>query len=92
MKILSRNAIIEHQKFILITDTDFNKTWYGTIPYTELEEEGKMKRELNGIQMCITTEGPMEALEERRKDILITAYKKKNNPTLEELCDYIMSL
>lgn len=54
MKIVTKSVVIENEEFVLISDTD--KTYgdfYGTIPYTELDDEGKMKRELNGLEMCV---------------------------------------
>jgi hypothetical protein len=70
MKVVTKSVMIENEEFVLIKDTDANYgEYYGTIPYTELDEEGKMKRELNGFEICIEhTIG--KALERRKMDII----------------------
>lgn len=70
MKVVTRSVIIENEEFALIKDTDENYgEYYGTIPYTELNAEGKMKRALNGFEICVEhTIG--EALERRKTKIL----------------------
>ena len=70
MKVVSKSVVIENEEFVLIKDTnEAYGVYYGTIPYTELNEEGRMKRELNGFEICIdhTIAG---ALERRKTDII----------------------
>lgn len=70
MKVVTKSVIIENEEFVLIKDTDTNYgEYYGTIPYTELDEEGKMKRELNGFEICVE-HTIAEALERRRLSII----------------------
>ena len=67
MTVITQNVNIENEDFVLIKDTQGGKTFYGTIPYTEIEN-GRMKRALNGLQMSIAdTIG--EAIARRTRDI-----------------------
>lgn len=72
MNVLSRNVIFEGQAFALIKGQHDGRTFYGTIPYTELDESGRMKRELNGIQMRISWESAADALNNRRIDVAMS--------------------
>lgn len=71
MKVLTKSVVIENREFVLITDTANGRRWFGTIPHEELDEHGRMKRELNGIQMRISFESVNDALMVRHADILI---------------------
>ena len=53
MKVVTKSVIIENEEFILIRDKHEDREYLGTIPYTELTEDGRMKRALNGFQICI---------------------------------------
>lgn len=54
MKVITKLVSIKDEKFVLIKDTDKNYgDYYGTIPYSELDEKGRMTRALNGFEMCI---------------------------------------
>lgn len=68
MKVITKCVEIENEKFYLISDFDKDgNKYYGTIPYTEVEN-GRMKRALNGFEIAIAkTIG--EALERRENDI-----------------------
>ncbi|MBO7735385.1 MAG: hypothetical protein J6S67_22665 [Methanobrevibacter sp.] len=72
LKVLTRLVDIEDEKFVLvkITRIDTKDEFIGTIPYTELDEKGCMKRELNGFDMCLSDSIP-HALEGRR-DLILT--------------------
>lgn len=69
MTVITQNVNIENEDFVLIKDTQGGKTFYGTIPYTELEN-GRLKRALNGFQMSIA-ETIGEAIIRRTKDIKV---------------------
>ena len=76
MKLITRYVEIENQEFCLIKDTqtDCNGeryTYYGTIPYTEVDEHGCLKRQLNGFDMCIA-DTAQQALARREQDIKVT--------------------
>ena len=70
MKVVTKCVTIENEKFYLIKDkAPDGATYYGTIPYNEVEN-GVLKRVLNGFDMSIgATIG--EALARREKDIKI---------------------
>ena len=55
LKVITKKVIIEDEEFVLVelTRTDDGNRFFGTIPYSELDEKGCMKRELNGFEMCI---------------------------------------
>ena len=72
MKVLTKSVIFENQEFVLIKNQHEGRTYYGTIPCTELDNEGRMKRELNGVQMRISFESAADALNNRRIDVAMT--------------------
>lgn len=88
MKVLTRNVVIENQEYVLISDKSNGKTWFGTIPYAELDSNGRMKRELNGLQMRISFESAADALMIRHADILTD----KLLPELEKEYDHDIAL
>lgn len=70
MKVITKHVNIENEEFYLIKNSHEGKAYYGTINYKEVDENGKLKRQLNGFDMCIAdTVG--EALERRETDIKI---------------------
>lgn len=71
MKVLTKVVDIDNQEFVLIADTHDGRKYYGTIPYSELDESGRMKRALNGAQMCISFNSPAEAIDNRKRDIVM---------------------
>jgi len=83
MKVITKCVNIENQEFVLVKfKSNIDGTeWYGTIPYTELDEKGCMKRELNGFEMCIA-ENPAKALD-RRIDMI-----KTHGMTIEQMITY----
>lgn len=89
MKVLTKRVNFEGQEFVLIKDTQNGKTFYGTIPYTELDSEGRMKRELNGIQMRISFENAAEALNNRRiavaGDRILEGFKKQGMDLMQAI-------
>jgi len=91
MKVLTKNVLIEDEEFVLITDEHEGRKFYGTIPYSELEN-GKIKRELNGFELCIDWVNTTNALENRRKDILFKRFKNEGKHTEAELIEYFLSL
>lgn len=72
MKVLTKCVIFEGQEFVLIQNSHEGRTYYGTIPRTELDESGRMKRELNGVQMLISWESPADALNNRRRGVAMS--------------------
>ena len=68
MKVITKYVNIENEEFYLIKDSHEGKTYYGTINYKDVDENGKLKRQLNGFQMCIA-DTVEEALARRERDI-----------------------
>lgn len=100
MKVLTKCVEIQNQRFVLIEDEneqyknsiDGSHKFYGTIPYTELDGNGRMKRALNGFEICMTDSIP-KALTQRENDCKVKEYKENNpNCTQEELGHFIMEL
>ena len=78
MKVISKCLVVEDEKFVLIEDKCVNLEYYGTIPYSELDEAGRMKRGLNGFEMCVSFDGIASAIKQReirvKQDRLIDKY------------------
>ena len=87
MKVLTKSVVFEGQEFVLIKSEHEGRTYYGTIPCTELDDHGCLKRVLTGVDMRISWENPAEALENRRRDVvmgrLLDGFKKQGMDTME---------
>lgn len=72
LKVMTKLVSIKDESFVLvqIKRNDDGHIFYGTIPYTELDERGCMKRELNGLEMCLCDDIP-HALIMREDEIAI---------------------
>lgn len=70
MKVLTKHVVIEEKEFYLISDVHEDQKYYGTIPY-ENTKDGVLIKGMNGAQMCISFNSIPEALENRRRDILL---------------------
>ena len=70
LQVMTKLVRIKEEKFVLvkITRNDDGHIFYGTIPYTELNEKGCMKRKLNGFEMCLCDSIP-QALIQREDEI-----------------------
>lgn len=76
MKVLTKNVNLMGEEFVLISDkTADGKTYFATIPYSELDSEGRMKRALNGFEMCLSFNTVAEALENRTNQIKVDRFK-----------------
>ena len=58
LKVLTKRVNIGEESFVLVelTRIDDGNKLYGTISYNELDERGCMKRELNGLEMCCSSD------------------------------------
>ena len=83
LKVMTKCVNIKGEEFVLvkITRNDDGHEFFGTIPYTELDERGCMKRELNGLEMCLSDDIP-HALIMREDEINI------RNMSEEEMIQY----
>lgn len=72
MKVLTKCVSFENQEFVLIKDiSPKGEVYYGTIPFTEIDERGHLKRVLNGFDMEISFNSISEALDNRRRSVVI---------------------
>ena len=70
MKVLTQLVKIENENFVLFKDTTKDGTeYFGTVPYTEIDKKGCLKRRLNGFDMCISFNSAEEALDRRYDEI-----------------------
>ena len=78
LKVMTKLVSIRNENFVLvqIKRNDDGHIFYGTIPYTELDERGCMKRELNGLEMCLCDDIP-HALIQREDEIAIRGMSEK---------------
>lgn len=82
MKVLTKNVNIENKEFVLVQSSDAkyhnkrenNNTFYGLIPYDEIDEQGRMKRALNGFEMGIA-DSISEAIENVRDNVKIKKWQ-----------------
>lgn len=101
MKVITQHVIIEEKEFVLIQNQNENfikvpnnqsKIYYGTIPYSDIDEHGKLKRPLNGFDMCIG-DTPDEAIRRRLTNLKMLQYMNENpNATDEMICKKAMEL
>lgn len=71
MKVLTKCVEFEGQRFFLIEDEHEGRRYWGTIPYSFIGSDGRMIKEINGIQMRASFESAGDALNNRRKDIVM---------------------
>lgn len=92
MEVITKCLVIENEKFVLCKMKHEIRTVYVTIPYTEIDEQGKIKRVLNGFEMCVGDD-IKQAVKLRKHSILIKRFVKKNpNHTEKDLINFIMKL
>ena len=68
-KVKTKCVSIEGRDFVLMEYTfDDNSVMYGTIPYTNIDDKGRMIKGMNGLEACLAHSIPT-ALEMRADDI-----------------------
>lgn len=97
MKVLTKSVNIMDREFVLITDTnpkyhnrtENNNTYYGLIPYEELED-GKMKRTLNGFEIAIA-DTPAGSIDRKTKELRLEQWSKEHpGHTEKQAIEWIM--
>ena len=84
MKTVVKKVIIEGMDFAIVKEPAWGETHqYGTVPYSEVDENGRLKRVLNGFEMCVAAT-PKEAIE-RREDVLLARKWKAEHPDATEI-------
>jgi hypothetical protein len=100
MTVITKKVVIENEEFVLIKDNSANGVYYGTIPYSELDENGKLKRQLNGYDMAIVllsdsverNESPLvSAIKERQRRIPLDRFITEGH-TKEEIIQFILAM
>lgn len=76
MTVLANYVTIENEDFVLIGDITNGQKYYGTIPYSEIDKTENLKRELNGLDICISFLSAEEAIEKRKWQTKAACYKK----------------
>ena len=84
MKTVVKKVTIEGMDFALVREPEWGADHqYGTVPYSEVDENGRLKRVLNGLEMCVAAT-PEEAIE-RREDVLLARKWKAEHPGATEI-------
>ena len=84
MKTVIKKLILVGECFALVQNPSWGKGHqYGTIPYSEVDENGRLKRVLNGFEMCVAA--TLEEAIERREDILLARRWKAEHPNATEV-------
>lgn len=84
MKTVVKKVTIEGMDFALVQEPEWGADHqYGTVPYSEVDENGRLKRELNGFEMCVAAT-PEEAIEQR-EDVLLARKWKAEHPGATEI-------
>lgn len=96
MKVITRLVNIENQKFVLVYLEEHKE--YGTISYDDIDEQGRLKRRINGLEMSLS-KTINDCIETTRRHILLTRFINENNLDLEnnqedikKYMNYAMSL
>lgn len=84
MKTIIKKLTLVGERFALVQETKWGKDHqYGTIPYSEIDENGNLKRELNGFEMCVAATSK-EAIESRRDSLLVRRWCEEHPSATEE--------
>ena len=77
MKVIKSQMVIENQEFVLIKDEQNGQKYWGTISYSEIDENGRMKRALNGLEMKVSFVNAQDAVNRRRDDMILSRFIEK---------------
>lgn len=84
METINKKVTIEGMDFAIVKEPAWGETHqYGTIPYSEVDENGRIKRALNGFEMCCAA-SPEKAIEQR-EDVLLARKWKAEHPDATEV-------
>ena len=96
MKVITKLVSIENERFVLVYLEEHKE--YGTISYNDIDEHGRLKRRINGLEMSLS-KNINDCLETTRKHILLKKFINENNLDLEnnqedikKYCNYIKEL
>ena len=84
MKTIIKKLILVGECFALVQNSAWGKgLQYGTIPYSEIDEHGNLRRELNGFEMCVAATSK-EAVESRRDSLLVRKWCDEHPDATED--------
>lgn len=84
MKTVIKKVTIMDMDFALVQDPEWGESnQYGTVPYSEVDSAGRLKRILNGFEMCCAAT-PEKAIESR-EDVLLARKWKAEHPDATEI-------
>lgn len=84
MKTIIKKLTLVGERFALVQETKWGKDHqYGTIPYSEIDENGNLRRELNGFEMCVAATS-QKAIESRRDSLLVRKWCDEHPDATEE--------
>ena len=84
MKTIIKKLTLMGESFALVREPEWGADHqYGTVPYSEVDENGRLKRVLNGFEMCVAAT-PEEGIE-RREDVLLARKWKAEHPGATEI-------
>lgn len=84
MKTVIKKVTIMDMDFALVREPEWGENHqYGTVPYSEVDENGRLKRVLNGFEMCCAA-SPEKAIEQR-EDVLLARKWKAEHPDATEI-------
>lgn len=84
METVTKKVVIEGMDFALVREPAWGEDHqYGTVPYSEVDESGRLKRVLNGFEMCCAA-SPEKAIEQR-EDVLLARKWKAEHPGATEI-------
>lgn len=84
MKTVVKKVTIGGMDFALVREPEWGTDHqYGTVPYSEVDETGRLKRTLNGFQMCCAA--TIEKAIELREDVLLARKWKAEHPNATEV-------
>ena len=100
LKVVCKHLFVEDEEFVVIKDEnglynnnqENNHVYYGTIPMVDIDENGNLKRRLNGAEMVIE-DSISKAIESRKRHIKARKWKQMHPEASEiDLARYILSL
>ena len=84
METINKKVTIEGMNFAIVKEPAWGEDHqYGTVPYSEVDENGRIKRVLNGFEMCCAA-SPEKAIEQR-EDVLLARKWKAEHPDATEI-------
>ena len=77
MRVITKHLKINDKSFALVCEPNWGELKYGTIPYDELDETERLKRPLNGFEMCVAR-SINEAIEKRELQIDVEKWMEEH--------------